>query len=132
MAPRGKFKLNRRTVAIIAKRDRGLSGAVDEVADEVARRAGPGATVDHYTTDRHVGGVVVPAADQARDGTATRAAQSVAAGAEPPPSRGGVRGFPSRAAWRRAFATGAANADARARASRPYASLPERKGTGGA
>lgn len=127
MAPRGKFKLNRRTVAGIAKHDRRLAAAVDDVADEVARRAGPGATVDHYTTDRHVGGVVVPAADQARDGAATRAAQSVAAGAERPPSRGTVRGFPSRAAWRRAFAVGAANADARARASQSYASLPERR-----
>lgn len=128
MAPRGKFKLNHRTVGGIAKRDRGLAAEVDDKADEVAHRAGPGATVDHYTTDRHVGGVIVPAADQARAGTATRAAQSVAAGADRPPTNGGVRGFPSRAAWRRAFATGAANAAARARASRSYASLPERKG----
>lgn len=122
--------MNRRTVGTIAKRDRGLAAAVDDKADEVAHRAGPGATVDHYTTDRHVGGVVVPAADQARDGAATRAAQSVAAGAERPPSRGAVRGFASRASWRYAFVTGAADADTRARASRPYASLPERVGGG--
>lgn len=125
MAPKGKFKLNRKTVAHIAKKDPGLAESVDDVAEKVAKKAGPSATVDRYTTDRHVGGVVVPAVDQARDGKATRAAQAVASGAKNPPSHGTARGFPSRAAWRRAFAVGAGNAAARAKASRPYASLPE-------
>ncbi|WP_431231527.1 hypothetical protein ACQ856_18365 [Mycolicibacterium psychrotolerans] len=127
--PAGKFTLNRRTVSQIAKHDGKLADAVDDVAAEVAHRSGPGATVDTYTTDRHVGGVIVGAADQARDGVATKAAQSVAAGADRPPTRGGVRGFSSRAEWRHEFARGASNADARARASRAYHSLPERKGT---
>jgi hypothetical protein len=126
MAPRGKFKLNRRTVRMIAREDPKLTDAVDDVADEVARRVGPSATVDHYTTDRHVGGVVVPAVDQARDGAATRAAQGVAAGSKKPPSQGTVRAFRSRAEWRRAFASGASNASERARVSATYAALPEK------
>ncbi|OCB44747.1 hypothetical protein A5721_18935 [Mycobacterium vulneris] len=133
MAPRGKFKLNRRTVRMIAREDPKLTEAVDDVADEVARRAGPSATVDHYTTDRHVGGVVVPAVDQARNGTLTRAAQGAAAESKKaPPSQGPVRAFRSRAEWRRAFASGASNASARARVSATYAALPEKARRGDA
>lgn len=135
MAATGKFKMNKRTIGHIMKHDGGLSQAVDDVAADVAADAGPNATVDTYTTDRHVGGVVVPAADQARSGTATRAAQGVASRAERPSSTGspssGV-GFVSRAQWRRAFAVGLAGADEAARASGSYASLPERSSGGGA
>lgn len=117
---------------MIAREDRPLADAVDDVADEVARRVGPSATVDHYTTDRHVGGVVVPAIDQARDGKLTRAAQGAAAGSKKPPSQGPVRAFRSRAEWRRAFASGASNASARARVSATYAALPEKARRGDA
>ncbi|ABW88408.1 head-to-tail connector [Mycobacterium phage Evanesce] len=131
MAPKGKFVLNRGTVRWAMNNDPHIAGAVDNVAEKVANDAGPNATVEHYRTDRKVSGVVVPAIDQARDGAATRAAQGVAAGARRRPRTGdGVRPFKTRAEWRRAFATGAANASARAAVSRGYAVLPERRRKG--
>src|SRR6185436_14604808 len=76
MAPRGKFKLNRKTVgAILRGADRGLTEAVHDAAEEMKDKAGPGATVEDYKTDRVVSGIVVGAADQARNGTASKAAQ---------------------------------------------------------
>lgn len=126
MAPRGKFKLDRRTVRMIAREDRRLAAAVDEVAEDVARQAGPSATVDHYTTDRHVGGVVVPATDQARDGRLTRAAQRTAARNAALGIESVARPFTSRAAWRRAFANNEQGAARRAAVSASYAALPER------
>lgn len=70
---RPTFKLNRKTVANIAKNDPKLAAAVDDTADDLKSDSGPNATVDHYTTDRHVAGISVPRLDQARDGRLTRA-----------------------------------------------------------
>lgn len=79
MARGGTFRLNHAAVGEFLKHDPDLAAAVDAAAEKVAARAGPSAVVavDHYTTDRHVAGVVVAAHAQARDGVATRAAQSV-------------------------------------------------------
>jgi len=120
MAPRGKFKLNRKTVgAILRGADRGLKEAVHDAAEEMKDKAGPGATVEDYRTDRVVSGIVVGAADQARNGTASKAAQQVAANRKNRP-------FKSRAEWRRAFAAGDPNASARAHSTRGWAGLPEK------
>jgi hypothetical protein len=118
MARGGKFKLNRRTVRHIMREDDKLGEALVDVAEEMKDRAGPTATIDEYKTDRQVAGIVVGANEQARDGVATRAAQQTAANR--------ARPFRSRAEWRHAYATAAANASRRARASRGWASLPER------
>jgi hypothetical protein len=71
--PAGKFKLNRATVGQIMKTDPALAAAVDGVAADLRGDAGPNATVDTYTTDRHVAGIVVRAIDQARNGALSRA-----------------------------------------------------------
>lgn len=121
---RGRFYLNRRTIASIAKGgDDGLNEALNDVAQEVAQRAGPSATTDVYQTDRRVVGVVVPASEQARRGSATRAAQSVAAD----PRVAGPRvPFRSQAQWRWTFANMPESARGRARASKRYSQLPRR------
>jgi hypothetical protein len=119
MAARGKFVLNKRTVGHILKHDGGLKAAVHDTAEDAKDRAGPGATVEDYTTDRVVSGIVVGATDQAMNGTATRAAQQTAAAARK------NRPFTSRAEWRRAFAAGDSNASTRAHAS-SWAGLPEK------
>ena len=122
--PPGKFNLNKGTVAMIAKRDPLLAHAVDEAADEVRARSGPTATVDTYTTDRHVAGVVVTSAAQARDGAATRAAQQVAAEhAGDVRLRGGIK---SRAQWRFLAASDRNALREAAHNSPRYGSLPER------
>lgn len=120
MAPAGKFVLNKRTVADIAKNDRALGAALVSAAEEMRAEAGPTATIDKYTTDRQVAGIVVGAAEQARDGVATKAAQSVAS-----KSGGKERGFRSRAQWRWYSLNRPADA-ARMRRVQSYASLPER------
>lgn len=119
MAPRGKFKLNKRTVGMIAKRDPLLARAVDAAAGDIADKSGPTATVDTYTTDRHVAGVVVGATDQAKNGVATKAAQQTVADNAGKP-------FVSRAQWRFGFRNQASQAAGRARRSPSYRSLPER------
>jgi hypothetical protein len=124
MPAAAKFVLNKGTVAMIAKRDPALAKAVDAVADEVRARSGPTATVDTYTTDRHVAGVVVTSVAQARTGAATRAAQSVAA-----EHAGNVRisgGIKSRAQWRFLAANDRDALRAAAHGSARYSSLPER------
>ncbi|MFE3057636.1 hypothetical protein [Nocardia sp. NPDC059239] len=50
---------------------------VNQVADEIASHAGPDAIVDDYTTDRNAAAVLVPAEQQAADGSLTRAAAAV-------------------------------------------------------
>lgn len=119
-APRGKFKLNRKTVRHIARSDGGLKDALHDAAERTADNAGPNATIETYTTDRMVAGIVVPADEQARDGVATRAAQQTASGAK-------VRPLVSRSQWRFEFRRSAADASRRAKVSGRYSSLPERK-----
>lgn len=47
------------------------------MGEKVAAAAGDDAEVDHYTTDRAVAAVRVPAEQQAKDGVLTRAAAAV-------------------------------------------------------
>lgn len=78
MAEPGTFKLNHATIARIAKYDHGLAAAVDAAAEAVrAEVQGARAHVAHYTTDRHVAGVLVNAVDQAKHGALTRALGSL-------------------------------------------------------
>ena len=71
------FKLNKGTIALIAKKDVDLKKALKTAADGVAGQTRSGtATVEEYVTDRQVAAVVVRAAAQARDGDATRAANT--------------------------------------------------------
>lgn len=118
-ATQGKFKLNRRTVRTIMREDNGLEAALEDAAEETLSEAGPNATIDKYRTDRMVAGIVVPADEQARDGTATRAAQQTA-------SRNKARPIVSRAQWRYLHRLNRADAKARAAVSPRYASLPAR------
>jgi len=122
--PRGKFKLNKGTAKHILQDDDDVAEAVDDAAQEVADRSGPTATVDTYKTDRHVAGVTVAGAAQARDGVATRAAQAVSAeNAGNARMRGGLR---SRAQWRYLAANDPAAFRQATRASVRYSALPER------
>ncbi|MGA5467173.1 hypothetical protein [Mycobacterium sp. NPDC050041] len=72
------FKLNRKGGAEVLKRT--AAAAIANLAQEVAKNAGPDAKVSLYTTDRAAASVSVPAEQQARDGVLTRAA--AAAGLE--------------------------------------------------
>lgn len=71
MAQRGGFKGNRRVIGEILKSDPGVGAALDAIADPVAARAG--GRVRKYVTDRQVRSVEVDAADQAINGSATKA-----------------------------------------------------------
>ncbi|WP_195168509.1 hypothetical protein [Mycobacteroides abscessus] len=71
MAPQGKFRLNKKTVAYIAKYDKGLGAALDAVANAAAENAG--ATVDEYVTDRQVRGIYGKKEDQAKHGAVSKA-----------------------------------------------------------
>lgn len=71
MARPGKFRLNKRTIAYIAKNDKALGKALDAVADPVAADAG--AKVDEYVTDRQVRSIVGGAEDQAKNGVVSKA-----------------------------------------------------------
>lgn len=115
----GKFVLNRRTGRHILRDDGGVKDALDNVAEDVADKAGPTASIDHYKTDRMVAGVVVGRLEQARDGAATRAAQQTVA-------ENAGRPFRSRAQWRYFAANRPSEFRARARKS-AYSGLPERK-----
>lgn len=128
MAAKGKFVMDRRVVGQIAKTDGALAAAVVDAASEVAGEIGPGATIDTYTTDRKVAGVVVPAHRQARDGVATRAAQRVASRPTGTTSPGTPAGFRSQAQWRWYYANRPGMASSMARRSSPYRSLPRRVG----
>ncbi|MFE3060711.1 hypothetical protein [Nocardia sp. NPDC059239] len=50
---------------------------VNQAADAIASHIGPEAIVDDYTTDRNAAAVLVPAEQQAADGSLTRAAAAV-------------------------------------------------------
>lgn len=119
MATRGKFVLNKRTARHILRDDDGVKDALMDVAEDVADKAGPTATIDRYKTDRQVAGVVVGAAEQARDGAATRAAQQTV-------SENQGRPFRSRAQWRFYARNHPSEFRRRARAA-AYSGLPERK-----
>lgn len=75
VAEQPKFVLNNATVAAIAKSDPGLIAAVNAAAQKVRAAAASKhrVTVDYYTTDRHVAGVVCRAIDQVKHGALTRA-----------------------------------------------------------
>lgn len=75
-----KFVLDTAVVGQIMKSDPGLTAAVDAAAATVHTNAGVGASIHYYTTDRHVAGITVEAADQALHGKLTRAAGISAAG----------------------------------------------------
>lgn len=69
----GKFTLDKAAVGDIMKHDPGLIAAIDAAAAQLLPDAGPNATIDYYTTDRHVAGITVPAIDQAKHGHLTKA-----------------------------------------------------------
>lgn len=71
----GKFVLNaagKAAIADMAKNDPGIKAVVRKVAAGVLKRA-PGAHLAEYTTDRFVNAVIVPADEQIKHGTATKA-----------------------------------------------------------
>jgi hypothetical protein len=72
MARQG-VRLNRRAVGNLLKSD-AVARVVNEAAARIAAEAGENAEVEQYTTDREAAAVLVPAEEQARDGTLTRAA----------------------------------------------------------
>lgn len=71
MARQGKFRLNKKTIAYIAKNDQGLGAALDAVANPAAADAG--ATVEEYVTDRQVRGIYGKKEDQAKHGAVSKA-----------------------------------------------------------
>jgi hypothetical protein len=80
-----KFKLDKAAVGQFAKTDPGLIAAVDKLAEQIRRevklpRGERPAFIAHYTTDRHVAGIVVKAIHQAKHGALTKAAGIVGAG----------------------------------------------------
>jgi hypothetical protein len=71
----GKFTLDAKgkaAIGNIAKNHPGIKAVVRAVAADVLARA-PGAHVAEYTTDRFVNAIQVPADEQAKHGTATKA-----------------------------------------------------------
>lgn len=73
MTQPGKFVMDKKVMGTFLKSDQLLAAQVDHAAEAVKKEAGPGATVEHYTTDRHVAGIVVRAIDQAKHGALTKA-----------------------------------------------------------
>lgn len=73
MSQPGKFVMDKAVMGQILKADPLVMAQVDRAAEAVRHEAGPGATVEHYTTDRHVAGIVVRAIDQAKHGALTKA-----------------------------------------------------------
>lgn len=69
-----KFKLNYRGGAEVLKQL--AAGEVNRLAQQIATRAGDGAELRPYTTDRAAASVSVPAEQQAKDGVLTRAASA--------------------------------------------------------
>lgn len=70
------FRLNRKVVGQMLK-SAPVAAETVAAADKIKGRAGDNATIDEYTTDRAVAGIVVPAIDQARDGKLTKAVGSL-------------------------------------------------------
>lgn len=71
----GRFTLNaagKAAIADMAKNHPGIQAVVRAVAADVLKRA-PGAHLAEYTTDRFVNAIIVPADEQAKHGTATKA-----------------------------------------------------------
>lgn len=73
MARQTGVRLNNRNIGKFLKSD-AVAAIVNAAAERIAAEAGPNAVVEQYTTDREAAAVLVPAEEQARDGTATRAA----------------------------------------------------------
>lgn len=86
--PKPGFKRNSKTVANILHNDPGGQAAVMAAAEQIKAQIEANGQFDgshsdevfisEYHTDRYVAGVNVPADDQAKYGTGTRAAQQVA------------------------------------------------------
>lgn len=78
--PRPGFRRNSKAIANILHNDPGGQAAVDQAASQILDATGdPEAFLsDPYHTDRYVRAVMVPADNQAKHGTGTRAAQQVA------------------------------------------------------
>ncbi|MFC9768657.1 hypothetical protein [Rhodococcus jostii] len=74
-----KFRLDRKGVAEVLKSAE-FAAHINTVARDVASKAGDGAEVSEYTTERRAAAVSAPAEAQARGGALTRAA--AAAGLE--------------------------------------------------
>lgn len=68
------FKLDREGGAEVLKIL--VADEIRALTKQVGDAAGEAAEVDHYTTDRAAGSVSVPAAQQAKHGTLTRAASA--------------------------------------------------------
>lgn len=62
------------------------SGAIKDLADQIADAIGEGAEVKIYTTDRVAASVSVPAEMQAKDGVLTRAAAAAGLEVRPKPA----------------------------------------------
>lgn len=77
------FRLDRKGGAEVLKTL--AAPAINDLAKQVGDQAGEDAEVDEYTTDRAAAAVSVPAEQQAKHGTLTRAA--AAAGLEVRPKR---------------------------------------------
>jgi hypothetical protein len=75
MARQG-FRLNKKTIREILKNDDGGKRAA-AARILAAMPADSGATIEIYTTDREVVGIVVGADKQAKNGLATKAASAV-------------------------------------------------------
>lgn len=71
-----KIRLNYAALAKLLKSE-DFAALANSAAQQVADKAGDGAQVSKYTTDRRAAAVSVPAEDQARDGALTRAAAAV-------------------------------------------------------
>jgi hypothetical protein len=65
------FHMDTKAIGRIAKTDPGIKAEIHRLAQTAAHKAG--GHVEDYTTDRAVSAVVVDAADQARNGAATKA-----------------------------------------------------------
>lgn len=76
MADELRFTLNTKTGRKILNRA-DTAKLINAAAEKVRRKAGRGARVVKYTTDRQAASVSVPAERQARDGALTRAAAAV-------------------------------------------------------
>lgn len=74
-----KFVLDKAAIGVFAKTDPGLIAAVDALAEKIRHevklpRGARPAFIAHYTTDRHVAGIVVRSIHQAKHGALTKAA----------------------------------------------------------
>lgn len=72
MTQRAKFVMSKKWGAHVLHNDPGLQKAIKGIAEAGAAKAG--GHVEEYHTDRYVAAIVVGAEDQAKHGSATKAA----------------------------------------------------------